>query len=292
MIKILSTIWVNKIRILVVILVILLASVSALLYTQIDQNTQLSNTLSETKDKYDALTSSFKDLTNQFDKFKADTIRQNLTATNNYKKLKAQYDNLQANYSTLKGQYNDLKTSYNDITSKYDNLQITYDNTKSSYAELQISYNNLKKQYDTLQSSFNGSQSSYAQLLASYNNLQTSFNSLQSQYNDQKMIVELKKNIVLDYNKTIVFLSNGTFILSYKTNYTGFITINFNSTQYIFFKISSDYTNTDYIRYPLENAVNTGVFKIPVFPGITRISIRNTNYFYDATVRYTITYIF
>jgi len=290
--NILSTVLVNKIRILTIILVILLASVSALLFTQIDQNIQLSNTLSETKNKYDALTSSFNDLSNQFDKFKEYTNKQNLTANSNYKDLKTRYDNLQANYSALTQQYSHLQTSYDDIKSKYDNLQITYDNLKSSYLDLQISYNNLKKQYDTLQASFNGSQSSYDKLLASYNSLQTSYNNLQSQYDDIKMITNLQKNTILDKDKTIEFESNATFPLSYTTAYAGYIIVNFNSTQYLFFKISSNYTNTDYLRYPLEGAANSGIFKIPVFPGTTRISMRNTNYFYSTTVKYTITYVF
>jgi len=290
--KLFSIILADKMKSLTVILVILLACVSALLYYQTDQNIQLSNSLTETKDRYSSLDASYNDLASRYDKLIEDSNKRLQTANNDYNILKLKYDRLNTTYSDLQRSFDDLKASFDNLKGKLNSIQSNYTSLQSSYSSLQNSYSDLKKKYDTLQSSYNDLQSSYDSLQTSYNSLQTAYNNLQSTYNDLQSILSLQKNTVLDKNKTFTLAENGTASLLYSTKYAGYIMFNFTSTQYIYFTISSNYTNIEYARYPLEGAATSGVFKIPVFPGTTKITVRNTNYFYGATVRYTINYFY
>jgi len=143
----------------------------------------------------------------------------------------------------------------------------------------------MKKKFDTLQSS-------YDSLKSSYDKLEASYVSLQSSYDDLQAIVSLQKSSVLDKDKTVDLDLNETKTISYDTPYAGYIIVNFTSTHYVYLRISSSYSGTEYARYPLEGTATSGFFKIPVFKGITRVIIRNPNYFVTTTVVYTITYVY
>lgn len=180
------------------------------------------------------------------------------TLTNQTALLQSHVAKLSANVTTLNGQIVDLNTLLTNNNAKISNL--TTSNT------------NLKNQITTIN----------AQITT-----------LQSKISNQTTIINMGKSLVFADDKNVTVLANQASYLEYKTNFAGYLGINFSSGSGVYLEIgSSEFATTWYGYYPNTGTTSVGSFKIPVMPGTTYIKIVNPSLTNDSLIFYYITYYY
>ncbi|NAY89625.1 MAG: hypothetical protein GU347_02780 [Desulfurococcales archaeon] len=116
-------------------------------------------------------------------------------------------------------------------------------------------------------------------------------------YYSYSSIVELKESKILDKDKTVNLPAGANMEISYSTPYAGYIKINFTSSGGVYFWVGNSqyvsYNNGYYSRYPPPgDTATSGSFTVPVFPGTTKIYIRNPGILVGVTVTYTLEYVY
>lgn len=100
-----------------------------------------------------------------------------------------------------------------------------------------------------------------------YTEINLDKNTIEKDYND---VMNYKKSILLDENKNIEINPLGNITIKYKVPFSGYIEINFNSSEETYIWVgSTSIEQIYYSRYPtFPEVTKTGSIKIPVLPDI------------------------
>ncbi|EMR74223.1 hypothetical protein MCGE09_00096 [Thaumarchaeota archaeon SCGC AB-539-E09] len=170
----------------------------------------------------------------------------------------------------------DLELRFSELYDNYLVLINTTTSVKDYYEELQGMYNALKKEYENLN-----------EIYVAVSN---------EKLNVEKELYEIinfKKSIIFEDNKTIYLSAVDNITLTYDSPYAGYISVNYTSSGEIVFWFGSPVTDEKYYaRYPaFPNTTKQGSIKIPVC-SITYVYIINPNNELDVTINLDIKYFY
>lgn len=186
----------------------------------------------------------------------------------------AEIDVLENTFYTFKDEYNllynkylNLTTYYNYTIGKYNDYALMIDDLNNENHALVININELLYELTS-------EQNKYLEILSNYTFLKNEMNIVKTELEN---ILNFNKSIFLEIDKNIDLESHEDIIMNYNFSYSGYLEVNFTSTDEIFFWFGSSIINDYYSRYPLWPIVSeTGSFKIPVCKEII-VYIKNPN---------------
>jgi len=152
-------------------------------------------------------------------------------------------------------------------------------------------------QINTLTLEKNNLNSQMANLTTQVSNLTVQLNDLKDKYSELSAIVNLTRKETLEKNRRINMTSSADVSLSYSTPYAGYLKTDFEMSAYVELHISSFFTGTEYVIYPLPGETEilyfpmTGTFSVPLFPGVTTLRLQNV-FHTPVKVSLTITYVY
>jgi len=159
----------------------------------------------------------------------------------------------------------------------------------STYQSQLNQLESLKSQVNSLTRERNSLQSQITDFQDQVNSLRAEVGALQSEYNELDDIVNLKKSMVLDKDKTLNIPARGLQTLSYSTAYAGYIIVDFTASGRVLLMVGSGFTGEIYYR--TSGATFSELFTIPILPGKTHLSFLNEGII-RVTVTLTVTYIY
>ena len=197
-----------------------------------------------------------------------------------------QVNALTAERNSLKHQVNDLNSQINLLNSQINTLQNQVDSLSTERDSLMQENEDLNAQIAMLQNQVNDLQDQL-------NSFQSQVSYLQNKVDNYKKIINLEVSVTLADDEVIAIPGNSYYVLSYNTEYAGYLIISFTATSGISIYVGSDFTGEYYYTYPSEGTATDGTFYVPVFPGTTYIFIDNRGLFTPGvTVTITITYVY
>jgi len=214
--------------------------------------------------------------------------------------LKQQVDDLSSLVNTLQSQVSSLSSERDalmqeneDLNTQITMLQNQIENLQTQVAFLQDQINILAGERDSLMRQVNKLQNQVDYLQGLADNLWGQINYLQGQLDYYESIVNLELSRVLADNEAIAIPGNSYHILSYTTEYAGYLIIEFTATNGISIHVGSNFTGEYYYTYPNNGTTTNGTFYVPVFPGTTYIFLDNRGPFRPGvTVTIIITYVY
>lgn len=169
-------------------------------------------------------------------------------------------------------------------------LETAFEKFESSYLSLRGEYDDLQGMYSSLRSEYTDLQNRHSTLEMEKNALQSEKMSLQNEYGE---ILSLEKRVVLEDDKTVELKAEGNVTFTYDILFAGYIELNFTASMDIFFWVGSSMTqDTFYARYPpFPDTATNGTVIIPVCSTVY-LYINNPSELMNATVTFTITYVY
>jgi len=199
--------------------------------------------------------------------------------------LVTEKNTLQTQVSTLTNETASLRSSVTKLSANVTNLTAKVTGLNTQLTEKNIQLGNLTTSNTNLKSQITS-------LNAQTSSLNTTVSSLQSQLSNQTTIVNMGRTVALENDKQILLPKNTTTILTYKTDFAGYIIVTLTSTNGVSFGMgNSQATNTWYGTYPSTGTVVTSSFKIPVIVGRTYIKITNPSMTSNAVVILYLSYV-
>jgi len=214
--------------------------------------------------------------------------------------LKQQVEDLNSLVNTLQSQVSSLSSERDaliqeneDLNTQITMLQNQIKNMQTQVAHLQDQINVLAGERDSLMRQVNMLQNQVDYLQGLVDNLWGQIDYLQGQLDYYESIVNLELSTVLADDEVIAIPGDSYHVLSYTTEYAGYLIIEFTATSDISIHIGSNFTGEYYYTYPSNETATNGTFYVPVFPGTTYICLDNRGSFRPGvTVTITITYIY
>lgn len=193
---------------------------------------------------------------------------------------------LQQDYLTLYNSFTELEQNYNESRDMYTTLRNEFTTLENDYTQTLQEKRAKERENELLQSN-------YTQLQDNHTRLQNEYNNLQQKKLDLDEIIDLKKEMFLENNKTLTIKGEDSILLTYEMAYAGYIQVNFNASTDLYFWAGSNITENEYYaRYPaFPSTATDGSFITPVVQTIY-LHITNPNYEGTATVNLTIKYYY
>jgi hypothetical protein len=190
------------------------------------------------------------------------------------KLLEDTYQSFKEEYEVLYDRYLNLTAYYNDSIDKNVNLLNDIINLEFEIGNLSIEYGDVMMTIDELRSELNHTNERYITLLNNYTDLSNEFYIIQSELHNGSAFKEIS---FLEENRIISLGPGEDVVLNYAFSYSGYLEVNFTSTNEVYFWFGSSIVNDFYSRYPLwpEVSIN-GSCKIPICKDIY-VYIKNPN---------------
>ena len=190
------------------------------------------------------------------------------------KLLEDTYQSFKEEYEVLYDRYLNLTVYYNNSIDKNVNLLNDVIYLESEISDLNMEVDDVMRVTNELRNELNYTNERYITLLDNYTVLSSEFYIIQSElYNgsafEEVSFLEENRIINLDPGEDVVF--------NYAFSYSGYLEVNFTSTNEVYFWFGSSIVNDFYSRYPLWPEVsNNGSCKIPICKDIY-VYIKNPN---------------
>lgn len=200
-------------------------------------------------------------------------------------------DDLESKYSDLNETYYLALNTSSVIRNYYNELNEYYKELGENYAELQRFYDELEKERERIQNKYFEFENKYVSLLTEKERIQ---DELARAYYELENIENLRTQIVLETNKSIILQPKHNTTLTYPLTYAGYIELNVSSNTEIIIWIGSSISNeTYYARLP-PSFPNTLTEETMIVPAAltTYIYIQNPSEFTEAEIILTLTFTF
>lgn len=190
------------------------------------------------------------------------------------KLLEDTYQSFKEEYEVLYNRYLNLTGYYNNSIDKNVNLLNDIINLESEIGNLNMEYDEVIITTNELRSELNYTNEMYMTLLNNYTVLSNEFYMIQSELHNGSAFEEIS---FLEKNRIINLDPGEDMVFNYTFSYSGYLEVNFTSTNEIFFWFGSSINNYFYSRYPLWPEVsNSGSCKIP-FCNDIYVYVKNPN---------------
>jgi hypothetical protein len=207
-------------------------------------------------------------------------------------------NDLESKYSELIETYNLALNTSSIIRNYYNELNENYKELGDNYEELGENYNELQRFYDELEIEREKIHNRNLELENNYVSLLTDKERIQDELalaiDELEDIVNLRKQIVLETNKSIIIPPKHNTTLTYPLTHAGYIELNVSSNIEIIVWIGSSLTDeTYYARLPpsFPDTLKEGTITVPAVL-TTYIYIINPNEFIEAEIQLTLSYTF
>ena len=190
------------------------------------------------------------------------------------KLLEDTYQSFKEEYEVLYDRYLNLTAYYNNSIDKNVNLLSDIINLEFEIGNLNIEYGDVMITANELRSELNYTNERYITLLNNYTDLSNEFYIIQSELHNGSAFKEIS---FLEESRIISLGPGEDVVLNYAFSYSGYLEVNFTSTNEIYFWFGSSIISDFYSRYPLWPEVsNNGSCKIPICKDIY-VYIKNPN---------------